>query len=499
MCIALGPVLFPANAASVVVGASQQIAELQALDEIIAQAVEKIKAEDWAAADPLLEAVIGSSLFGSLPETRRHALLTSAAGVALELNQSKRAQEYSVRACALKDPTVTDWQVRLYASLALQDMPDATITVTRIAKQWPHELAEIPNNMIFRVQRESRNSALATESSFDLMAALYGAHWKIDGVLEPSAMWRDYTLALLERGKVAEAGQVALRVTQPSVLISMRADRRFDALVKKAPEHFNMDRAVDADIATLREVVQKSPRKLQNVIELTYALLKARRYDEVMTITESVIQKASDPAGNPIYDDMDDSLVWVLNNRAIALGGLGRRDEELELLVRAAQQPEKGELNVSQAINLGQFYCSLERPKDALQAIVDVKRTSPYGEMQVEIVRLCAAMQMADEEAKATALKHLESHQAESPRTYQGALVDTDLDAAARLLIDRLKSPSLRSDALVEIQIYDDPPDLAWAARSRERFQTLLARDDVRQAISKVGRIESFNLRSDLP
>src|SRR5258708_12052027 len=86
----------------------------------------------------------------------------------------------------------------------------------------------------------------------------------------------------------------------------------------------------------------------------------------------------------PAYDDINDNLIWILNNRAIALGGLGRRDEELELLIRAARRPEHGDPNVSQAINLGQFYCDLGRPKDALFAILDVEKTSPYGRSPVQ-------------------------------------------------------------------------------------------------------------------
>jgi tetratricopeptide (TPR) repeat protein len=201
----------------------------------------------------------------------------------------------------------------------------------------------------------------------------------------------------------------------------------------------------------------------------------------------------------PAYDDINDDLIWILNNRAIALGGLGRRDEELELLIRAARRPEHGDPNVSQAINLGQFYCDLGRPKDALFAILDVEKTSPYGQSQLETVHLCAALQLGDKDAAASALNYLKDHQADSPRTYQSALVLVgDYDGAAALLIQRLNDPSMRADALTEVQNYMDPADLEWPVKSRERFRVVVNRDDVQKAIHKVGRIESFNLRSDL-
>jgi hypothetical protein len=68
----------------------------------------------------------------------------------------------------------------------------------------------------------------------------------------------------------------------------------------------------------------------------------------------------------------------------------------------------------------------------------------------------------------ASAPRYLKEHQADSPKTYQAALDDTeDFDGAAAVLIQRLQDPHLRAD--------------------------------VQTAINKVGRIESFNLRSDKP
>ncbi len=208
----------------------------------------------------------------------------------------------------------------------------------------------------------------------------------------------------------------------------MRVDKRFDPITKMSPEIFNIDKAVELDIAILRGIVGKSPRSLQHVIDLTYALLKARRYDEVLALTEAVTQNTD--SGKPAYDDKE-NLIWILNNRAIALGGLGRRDEELELLIR---------------------------------------EVSPYGRLQLESVRHCAALQLNDKEA-----------------------------AASALLIQRLNTVSMRSDVLTEIQNYNDPADLPSLLTSRDLFTAIMARDDVQQAVNKVGRIESFNLRSDMP
>jgi tetratricopeptide (TPR) repeat protein len=476
-----------------------RITAVQTLNEQIAQAAERITKQDWKAALRLLKAIIDSPAFEDLSVDQRHALLSSTSGVALELKDHMLSQSYSKRASVMPNATPDDWQVRFYASFGLADMTDAAVALSQIAKQTPTALADIKDpSVIFRILNELKKSP--APQYFDLLEAIYGANWKIDGLFEPYSVWRDYAVALLERARKADAKHVASRIKQPSSLISIRVDKRFDSIVKSNPELFDIDKAVETDIANLRKIVLKSPRNLQCVVELTYALLKAHRYDEVLSLTDEIIQKEKDSRnGEVAYDDINDNLIWILNNRAIALGGLGRRDEELELLIRAARRPEHGDPNVSQAINLGGFYCDLGRPKDALFAILDVEKTSPYGRSQVETVHLCAALQLGDKDAAVSALNYLKEHQADSPRTYQSALVLVgDYDGAAALLIQRLNDPPMRADALTEVQNYRDPADLEWPVKSRERFRVVVNRDDVQKAIHKVGRIESFNLRSDM-
>jgi tetratricopeptide (TPR) repeat protein len=491
----LVPTLVLASADPAIKDLPNRIAAVEALNEQINQAAEKTTKQDWAAALPLLKAIIKAPAFEDLPAERRHLLLRGASGVALKLDDLKIAQTYSKRATAFPNATSVDWWLRFYASFDLGDIPDAAVALTQIAKQAPNELGDIKeSNVFFRMFNELKRSP--TPQYFDLLEALYAANWKVDGQIEPSYQWRDYALALLERGRKQEAKHVTPRIKRPSVLISMRVDKRFDEIVKSAPDMFNIDKAVDADIADLRGFVLKNPRSMQSVIELTYALLKARRYDEVLSLTDSVVQKAN---GKSAYDDPD-RLIWILNNRAIALGGLGRRDEELELLIRAARHPEHGESNVSQAINLGQFYCDLGRPKDALFTVLDVQNTSPYGRLQVEIVHLCAAVQLGDKHAADSALDYIKAHQADSPKTYESALIDAeDFNGAAALLIQRLNDPSTRSDALLEVQNFSDPTDLPQTAKSLANFRAVVDREEVQKTINKFGRMESFQLRSDFP
>jgi tetratricopeptide (TPR) repeat protein len=493
------PILAPASEETPINDMPSRIAAIEALNAQIDRAVMSINKEDRIAALPLLKNIIESAAFEYLPLERRRALLLSASGVALQLNEHRLAQTYARRVCALPNPPPIVWPVRLYASYNLDDWSDAALALTQIAKKDPGTLKDLNDDTVFRIVHELKNSPADAASSFDLMAALFAANWKMEGMFEPSYIWRDYAIALVERRKLAEAKRVVMRVQQPGLLISVRVDKRFDAIVKSSPEIIDIDKAVESEISSLRNIVQGSPRSMQAVIQLTYALLKARHYEEVLALTDEVMQKAERGAGDkPVYDDAD-KLIWILNNRAIAFGGLGQRDEELELLIRAARRPEHGESNVSQAINLGEFYCDSGRPKDALFAILDAENVSPYGKTQIENVHLCAGLQLGDKEAVASALSYLKEHLTDSPNTYQAVLIDVqDFDGAAAILISRLNDPSLRADALAEVQNYIDPTDLSWPVQSHNHFQAVINRPDVHKVITKFGRIESFNLRSDL-
>ena len=116
-------------------------------------------------------------------------------------------------------------------------------------------------------------------------------------------------------------------------------------------------------------------------------------------------------------------------------------------------------MNVSQIINMGELYTSLNRPKDASDMVSDLGSTSPYGHMQLEMVRLLVAMQLGDKAAVATHMDEMREHRADAMSTWQYVLlVSGNLDAAADFLVERLNSDDERSDALTELQVYTHVP-----------------------------------------
>ncbi len=87
-------------------------------------------------------------------------------------------------------------------------------------------------------------------------------------------------------------------------------------------------------------------------------------------------------------------------------------------MAQLVEAGHEGDLN--QLINLASLYCALDRPKDALTIISPIgpARTSAYGAMQVEAIRLQSAVQLGDGAQLSRSMQYLSSHQADAPRAY---------------------------------------------------------------------------------
>lgn len=469
--------------------------EYDVYEYVLAQAIQQSVKGDYAEAYPALVSVVESRSFAAFEPARQHAALMMAGLVALELNKAKEAHAFLVRSSSMPDASEHDWTGRFHAAWQLGNSADATLSLTRLAQRWPQELAGVNHQVVHQLVRQARHAQGA--GLYDLLAALYTAGWKLEGDSEPSPMWRDLALLHLENDRAADALQVASRVTNPHVLISMIIDKRFDPMRALAPAKFDVDAAVEAEIAFWRAAVERAPRMLDNVVQLSYSMLGAGRYREALELTTGVIEKV-EAAGdkNRPYDDFDEAYIWILDNRARALRATEQWVEAEVEIREAANRKENGHRNVSNVINLAWFYVEMGRADDALATLVDVGQDmSPYGLMQMHAVRCVAALQKQDRAIADESIAYLEAHQQDAVSTWQWVLIAADrLDEAAAVLIGRLRDPLLRSDALADLQEYAEPPQTAQTAVWNERARSLSQRADVKAAIEAVGRVQKFSI-----
>ena len=459
----------------------------------------KLAAEhDYVKAQGVIQEVIHAKDFGRLPSGEQYRALLTAAKLAFTLKEPKLEYENRVRLLALPEATAADWISRVSAAYRLQDTAEIVIGLTALAQKSPRSLDEIRTQFVMRVIGDA-NKKLPHGSTLPLLEALYAAHWKLKWDQEPSGIWQDLALLLLEKNRLTEATDVSSHVTDEYGLVSMLADRRFDAITTANPTAFDIAAAAKRDLEHWQAAAERAPRSMTPKSVVVNLLMEQQHYGAALAAADGLladIRMRNDP--KQWYEDFDDRYAWVLDNRSRVLGRLGRWDEALDQLAAASWVVDKNGKNVSQVINLGDLYCDLGKPKEALDTLERLGTDiSPYGLMQEAYVRIDAAIQLGDAEQTAKWFEFIREHRVDAPRTYEDALLlKNDVDAAAKWLIERLEDKDLRAAALLSIQEYAVPRETARQAELRKRRGEMMARPDVQAEVAKVGRIEKYSLEA---
>ena len=278
----------------------------------------------------------------------------------------------------------------------------------------------------------------------------------------------------------------------------MRADRRFDAMVAADPGHYDIETAAKLDEKQAQEISDAHPQILELKVHVAYTLLRLRDYGAMLAATDEVVSEiASTNFPQRLYSDFSDQYRRLLEARSTALQRLARPEEAVKDQLAASRMTEEGLKNVSQVIDLAELYCQLNRPREALTAIGDLGALSDYGRMQLEGVRLRAARQLNDEAQAARSMNFIAQHRADSPLTYEHALVrGGQMDAAAQSLIARLLDPKQRQDALRSVQDFPLVPGIDAEQDITVQWKALIARADVQADVRKVGRAESYRIET---
>jgi tetratricopeptide (TPR) repeat protein len=479
-----------ANKASTL--SSAQRAAIAQIDE----SLKLIAGHHFDQAETVIQPVIHDRHFGRLPSAEQYRALLTAAKLAYTLKDPKLEYESRVRLLALPEATTDDRQSRVNAAYRLQDTGEVIIGLTDLVQKSPERLDHLNARFIIGVLSDAKMK-LPHGSTLPLLQALYAAHWKLKWDQEPSGIWQDLALMLLEQNRLTEAIEVSTRVTDEYSVVSMRADRRFDAITAANPAQFDVDAALKRDLEHFQSAAERAPKSLTPKRAVVDLLIEEQHYGAALAAADGVVAEIRARSDAKLwYDDFDDEYAWVLDSRSRALRRLGRWDEGLDQLAAASWVLEKNGKNVSQVINLGELYCDLGKPKEALGTLVRLGTDmSAYGRMQEASVRLDAAVQLGDTEQTDKWLAFTKEHRVDAPRTYEDALLLTgDVESAAKWLIERLNDKDVRSATLLSIQNYAVPLLTPRQAELDKRRRAVIAWPDVQAEIAKVGRIESYKM-----
>jgi transglutaminase-like putative cysteine protease/tetratricopeptide (TPR) repeat protein len=459
------------------------------------KAVKLVEASSLEKVDRLLQEILGSRGYRGLNAEQQHAVLLLAGAVALQRNDAARAQRLLMQSSSKEAAEANDWLMRLNAADVNRDAIDATRSLTTLASRWPEVVHQVND---FTVARAVRRTPAMSSAQYQLLKALANAHYERQDGGDLSPWWRDLGLLQLARGERTEAVATLRRVQEMYALISIRADNRFASVRAELGDTLNIDAAAQRHIDVLRTALSEEPAKLTPVLRLIEALYEVQRYEEALALTETTMAAAHGPAGPKTYADYGDRYVWLLDGRARLLQALGRWDEAVVQLTEASRLPESTMGNVSQVINLAGLLNDMGQPAVARDTLAKLGKdgTSPYGAMQVANEQLGCAVQLGDQAEVERQLNTLREHQSDSPSTLQRALVSANqLDEVAALLVSRLDDPEQRIDALLSVQQYASTRRAVTAETLWQRWQSVLTRPEIQQAIARVGTVESYQIR----
>jgi hypothetical protein len=391
----------------------------------------------------------------------------------------------------MKNASAEDWSLRLSAAHSAGEKAEAASSLAVLAERWPEKLNDLEQSMVGRTVYDAPKTGPIRKQ---LLTALFNSGYtpQDDDV---SRWWRDLTLLQLHDGDEAAARKTFAKVKDPYVLIAASVDNRFEPV--RGEITIDIPTAMEQEIQDAREGVAKRPDELTPVLRLTGFLAASLHYAQALQVADDAIKKMNGPTGPKVYKDYRAHRTWLLDERARALCALGRLDEGVAQLVSARFLPENGESNVSQTINLASLYNDMGKPTEAIQTLADVATgsTSPFGAMQVAIERLASADMTGDTAEAEKQLGFLREHRDDSLPSYQRALISANhQDEAAQLLISRLQDPDQRLEALMEVQKFKLPPLPKRADQWHKRWDAMLARSDVKEAIGKVGVVSEYPL-----
>jgi tetratricopeptide (TPR) repeat protein len=483
--------------------AAQAASGGSAVYELIEQGRLALIAEKYPEASKLFEQAIKRPEFADVDSKLQYFAFLLGSFAAEGTDDNLTAHEYLMVATRHPDADAETWLRRARTAVILEKWSDAAESLTTVAQNFPKSLTGSEHHvwLINTSVRELGLNPRLRPQRTQLLNALYEAGYKTKFGTEPSALWLLLATDAIESNDSKRAREVSRRITDSEVLIAMRIDKRFDALVASEPRIFDVNAAAKREVKQLQTLVKQEPRFLGAQVQYGYALYTLGRFDEIVALADGVIARVDKaPADKPPFDDVDDNLNWVHNLKTTALASLGRWDEAAQVLADWERDERNQEDKVSQAINLGFLYNDMGRPDDALKSVnaLDWSRgMSGYGRTQCQFVRFQAFQQQGKESEVREIVTWIREHQKDSLETAQSILLEAgDVEGAATLLITRLRDPDDRSTALAEIQDYAAPPRTERRKALHALHENLLARADVVAAIAEVGRREKFPIYS---
>lgn len=397
------------------------------------------------------------------------------------------------RATAEPEAPALTWAYRFMSELAHDNYAEA-VTALETASQRSADgtLPPIDDEYIFFAVRHVRDDA---QQYRRVLAALDTMKWQPSSPFESADAYRlDYAAMLLDEGDIAKARQLASDIQSARAVIKLRLDKRFDPITSQSPTQFDPVAAAKSDLAVHQSALRNMGPDADGFIAVAGDLRLLGRSEEAAQLLEAPLRTPG-----PIKASTgEDKRQWVMNDRAQALFESGRFDEAVALMRDAAKLSERNTPNVSQTINLSGLLNATGRHEEALatlKAFDEGRDASPYGLMWVATERACARLLSGKAALAQADLEFTRLHAKDNAMARAKVLLCAgDVNGAAAHYVERLKDPTGRSEALLELSRFKDgrrPPVHEILA---QRLEAVRSRPEVISAVASAGRTMDFEL-----
>jgi len=419
---------------------------------------------------------------------------------AVEAKDFAKAGAYAKRAIARPEASDFAWRMAVAGDFEAKRYSDGLDTIDRmISTGRGGALNSFPPAYFMQIRAQLERSGDAA-NEMRLLAILANPAYDPDDAsakIDDMSDWvrARYARKLLAAGKRDEARGMIAGLQGYSALVEVAFDPDLLALNGK-PVDFRA--VVEADLARHRAMLDRYPHALGVIDAIALDLHRLGRDDEVVTLLNATQPRLDTPGA---FDDLAEKLPWFWNALAYAYLATGKYDAMVDAFSKGGKLKEGGLPNVSQIINLAQQQLVFGHAEEALATLDRMGEkpdASPYGLMQVRVVRGCAYAALGQLDKARVDLAYATAHEKDDPSTVSTLeLCVGDEDAAAASYIRRLAKPDDRRGAMLELADYDAPDPRAPRSPFADRFDRVRKRADVVAAIRAAGGPVRLHLQTD--
>lgn len=385
------------------------------------------------------------------------------------------------------------WHARLGLDVRAKAYEDAVATVVAMSEGRGRALNSYDTRWLYRLDTQLRE-AKADAARERFLRVVTASGFDPDEPMVSKDGFRERLIRILHaRGDRAGVATLVGQIETTSPLIRLSLHPDFAGML---PAGFDPRAAAQRELQQVRATMLRYPRHLAPILRAATLLRALGQPTDALAMLESAQADGRQLAD---YVDADEKTPWWWDSLGSTHMMLGNADATLAAYREGGKTNEDGQPNVSQVINMAGVQNRIGRFADALKTLpaegADFP-VSPFGAMQIRLVRVCANAALGNAPAVATDRAAIEANSKDDPESLRDLyLCIGDIDAAAKAVIAELDNPDQRVATLLDFSDYDAPPASEPLPVTHARWIALKQRTDVQAALKTAGGVRRFALQ----